>query len=418
MKIAITNIVALNGGDASILLGMIKVFKETIREEVEIIVFSTVPAICAQLYPEIKWYETLGVSVDITPYNHIRYLGRIARVLKRQKYFFVSKMLGCGFTVFKHLLNKKDAQAMLDYRSSDLVISTGGTYLIEPYGILTQYIDYTITLNLRKKLLFYTQSMGPFYKKETKRRLRKIFSESSLILLRDMQSMKNVESLKLFNDLKIHIVPDAAFALGDPVRIRKRNGDVFGVNKQVAISVRNWTSFLKRSPDQVMDSYRRSIADSVVSLIDKGYKVSFFSTCQGLSDYDDDSVEVKNILKIIPDKYKISVENYTNYLSIPKILNLLYTVDIVIATRLHMSILSLISGTPVFPIAYEFKTKELFMNLGYENVLDMEDIADVNLPLMIDEFMLLYTVEKRKFVNEKVVGFISESLHASNLILE
>lgn len=31
---------------------------------------------------------------------------------------------------------------------------------------------------------------------------------------------------------------------------------------------------------------------------------------------------------------------------------------------MHMAILALTSGTPVFPITYEFKTQELFNRLG------------------------------------------------------
>ena len=42
--------------------------------------------------------------------------------------------------------------------------------------------------------------------------------------------------------------------------------------------------------------------------------------------------------------------------------------DFVVATRMHMMILSLCVGTPVLPIAYEFKTKELAARLGIADV--------------------------------------------------
>ncbi len=43
--------------------------------------------------------------------------------------------------------------------------------------------------------------------------------------------------------------------------------------------------------------------------------------------------------------------------------------DFVVATRMHMMIMSLCVGTPVLPIAYEFKTKELSKRIGIDNLL-------------------------------------------------
>src|SRR3546814_9397157 len=39
--------------------------------------------------------------------------------------------------------------------------------------------------------------------------------------------------------------------------------------------------------------------------------------------------------------------------------------DMVVATRMHAAILALCAGTPVMPLAYEFKTAELFGRLGF-----------------------------------------------------
>src|SRR5690606_16285936 len=44
--------------------------------------------------------------------------------------------------------------------------------------------------------------------------------------------------------------------------------------------------------------------------------------------------------------------------------------DLVIATRMHAAILSLCAGTPVVPVAYEFKTRELFDGLGMGELVD------------------------------------------------
>ena len=154
MKIVITNIVAIG-----------------------ILSFASHPEVCAKLYPNIKWRQTLGLSVDNTRFNHVRYLGKIARILKREKYLWISRLMGKGLTFLSYLLPQNHADDIRHYLSADMVISTGGTYLIEPYGLYTQYIDYLITHNLRKPLIFYTQSMGPFVKQTSINRMKRVLSK-------------------------------------------------------------------------------------------------------------------------------------------------------------------------------------------------------------------------------------------------
>jgi colanic acid/amylovoran biosynthesis protein len=54
----------------------------------------------------------------------------------------------------------------------------------------------------------------------------------------------------------------------------------------------------------------------------------------------------------------------------------LHGFDAVIGTRMHFCILSLLAGVPVLPIAYEFKTNELFARLGLADWV--QDIGSVN----------------------------------------
>src|SRR6185295_15612118 len=62
--------------------------------------------------------------------------------------------------------------------------------------------------------------------------------------------------------------------------------------------------------------------------------------------------------------------------------------DLVIATRMHMAILALSVGTPVLPIAYEFKMRELFERLGQERwVQDIEVISGDALIYAVDQFL-------------------------------
>ncbi len=413
MKIAITNNIALNGGDAAILLGMVKALRQRFGHDTEFVVTGTSPEVCAELYPEFKWCEVLGRIADDTPYNHIRVIGRLARLVKRYRIYTAAYLRRFHIPLYRLLLNREEALILNEYATSDYIISSGGTYLIEPYGITPQYVDYRISSILGKPLVLYTQSMGPFVRKDTKDRMRWIFNHCQTILLRDQKSADNVRELNIKNSSIVHVVSDAAFALGDIDKMMSRKEETMNQHHNVAISVRDWAH---TSDHTTMPRYKQCIADAVVQLIDKGYRIHFFSTCQGIPVYTDDNKIVDDILDIIPNMYHSSIITYREYLPIPEILKLLEQMDFIIATRLHMSILALISGTPVYPIAYEFKTVELYQSLGYDYVDTIDTLEPSALQFSITKFLNGYTAERRNHIYNQVAQYIQSTMDVANRI--
>ena len=60
----------------------------------------------------------------------------------------------------------------------------------------------------------------------------------------------------------------------------------------------------------------------------------------------------------------------------------------VVATRMHVAILALLMGVPVLPIAYEFKTSELFGKLGLGGLVqDIEAVTPWSLCAAFDHFL-------------------------------
>jgi len=96
--------------------------------------------------------------------------------------------------------------------------------------------------------------------------------------------------------------------------------------------------------------------------------VTFVSTCQGRPEYRfDDSVVAAETAATLPSDVLRLVTVDQESRSPYELQEFLTCFDLAIATRMHMAILSLNAGTPVLPIAYEFKTRELF------RVLEMEE---------------------------------------------
>jgi colanic acid/amylovoran biosynthesis protein len=92
--------------------------------------------------------------------------------------------------------------------------------------------------------------------------------------------------------------------------------------------------------------------------------------------------------------------------------------DLVIATRMHMAILSMCAGTPVLPIAYEFKTKELFdgLQLG-EWVLDIDALEPGQSVRTLAEFLVSIDRARERMVPH-ILRLRSEALSVATDLQE
>jgi len=115
-----------------------------------------------------------------------------------------------------------------------------------------------------------------------------------------------------------------------------------------------------------MAAYHAAVAAMVRRLIDKhGAEVTFLSTCQGALEYwTDDSRVAETVVALLPPDVRQHVRVDGNFHTPQALLALYAGFDLVVATRMHAAILALCAGVPVLPVAYEFKTVELFTALG------------------------------------------------------
>jgi colanic acid/amylovoran biosynthesis protein len=207
--------------------------------------------------------------------------------------------------------------------------------------------------------------------------------------LRDELSRRHIEDLGLRLP---HVYPaaDAAFALADEERVRSLVRKPVNDPIQVAVSVRDWPYFRNAAGNEGMQRYRAAVATTVQHLITaRRAKVTFISTCQGIPEYwTDDSRVARQIVDSLPPDVRSQVTVDGDFHTPAQLLDILSGFDLVVATRMHMGILALAAGTPVFPIAYEFKTAELFRNLGLPQwVEDIETLEAAALPSKVERFI-------------------------------
>jgi len=389
MKILITNTVVLNAGDAAILKGVIKLLQNAFGKNTKFIMYDSQPEIARKYYPDLEFRQLIywqGVKSSV-----IKRPSRVIHFLNRQRlqlgFWFWERSL---LSVAKGILTREEAETLLEYHSADLIVSTGGTYLVENYSLVPRILDYKISLNLKKDLVFFTQSLGPFHLLNNQRVFKEIFDQAALVLLRDSRSEKHLLEIGVKPE-KLYLAPDAAFALGDLASvIQSQQASKYPVKPRIAISVREWGHFKTVDSALGQEKYLKGIRDLTIHLVEAHQaEITFLSTCQGIPEYHlDDSKVALEVFDKLPQHVAKFVSVNRDFHSPEDLATLLRTYDLAIATRLHMAILSLGTGVPVFPIAYEFKTKELFEKLGQGQwVVDIEEIESQKLVNLVDQFL-------------------------------
>jgi colanic acid/amylovoran biosynthesis protein len=390
MKILITNPVVLNPGDAAILEAMHELLQDVFGKDTSLLTYDTHSEVAARYYPHLRFHPTIFAqavrSIRTGPFRSRRRRFALARAK-----LAAWCLAGGQGPLARVIAGSAVYAALTEYASADLILSAGGTYLVETYSLEPRLFDFELALLMGKPLVLFTQSLGPFRRLDSRTRLARIFEQAALILVRDEASRRNIEELGV-RSRRIQIAADVAFALADPERIAraKRQPDARMPVRSVAISVRFWQHFRHLDADAGMNGYRRAIRAVTVHLVRKhNAHVTFLSTCQGIPEYwTDDSRTADEIVQSLPLDVAGAVAVDRAFHTPLMLRELVSEFDLVIATRLHMAILALGVGTPVLPIAYEFKTTELFTRLGCADwVSSIDDLTPDALIEKVDAFL-------------------------------
>lgn len=391
MKILIANAVTLNGGDFAILESMINVLKKTYGDDTEFIVYDFQADISARYYPEINFRTHLYVKYSRKPMKGFSFVKKVLNQFSPQKrLMFAAKFYSKGMRSMPDLLLTKEEKVDFDhYNSADLVVTTGGTYLVENYSLSARIYDFYFTLALKKPLVFFTQSLGPFNKPDNIYHMKKIFDQASLILLRDEASYKNLELINV-DVSRSRVCADVVFADTQLSVLKAAGSRPLSEPITIGISVRDWKFFVGRTHEEGLRKYFSAVAaicEYVVEVL--GGKVVFISTCQAIEEYHvDDAKTAFKIYDLLTERTKAGTTVNADFHSPTALKKILKEFDMVVSTRMHAAIQSLNLGVPVLPISYEFKTKELFSKLIDKRlILDIDTLEDKDAVRVFSEFL-------------------------------
>lgn len=387
MKILITNTVILNGGDAAILLAILDLLQAAFGENVEFVIYGDRTNIASRYYPELTLREQYKLKNKRI--IGLKYLETLLKYLNKTRLYLAARL--SSLSLAKLLLTEAELQDITEYSSADLIVSTGGTYLVENYSLEDRIFSFRIAQLTGRPLVFFTQSLGPFLNPSYQKNFREIFNSALLVLLRDEASLKHLQDINVAGE-NVRVSSDAVFAWAEETVLEKARHESFpkGAALRIAISVRNWPYFKSVTPAIGMERFKDTLGAVTKYLVEKhNAEITYVSTCQGIPEYSfDDAKVASEIVNSLPDSIQKNIIVNDKFNHAKQLLKSLKEYDIVIATRMHMAILSLAAGTPVFPIAYEFKTQELFERLGLgEWVQDIENVNAESLISSVESFI-------------------------------
>ncbi|NNH21890.1 hypothetical protein HLB09_02070 [Pseudokineococcus marinus] len=382
MRMVITGLVVSNGGDAAILDAQVDVLRRALPG-LEMAVHDSAPPVARRLYPDLEVHPVLAA---VTRPRRRRLRGLVPW-LDRRRVLLAARAWRLSPGVAKALLREAEREVVRSLAEADVVAHTGGTTLVETYDLDPKLFELEVASAAGATLVLLPQSLGPFTNRDYMVRLRRLLSTAALVLLRDDRSAEHLTQVGISTQA-VEVVPDIVFALAAPSAAGRLRSAEMPARPRVAVSVRDCEIFLRSGDKQ--RSYEDAVGALVVDLVRRREAaVTFVSTCQGTPEYwADDSAIALRIHQRLPEDVRGSTTVDRTRHDHSGLAAVFGEHDVAVTTRMHAGIIALGAGTPVLPIAYEFKTREVMGQVGLgDHVEDVGEVTDDALVAAFDALL-------------------------------
>lgn len=364
LRILFSGSVVSNGGDRAIVESQISLLSEAVPDA-EFVLADNRPEVARRLMPSS---EVVAPLADVAGGPRFgRRLRRAERTLRRWRLLAAARAQRTWLApIGRCLLTRDERDAFEVLADLDAAVYCGGTSLVESYWLEPKFLELQVLHALRIPITLMTQSLGPFAQRRNRRFMVRLSRHAALILLRDDVSRTHLIQIGADVD-RAQVLPDVVFSLADPRSAdRLRSARLPGRGARIAISVRTLANYKHLSADDRPAKTTAALREFVTWLVEAhDAEITFVSTCQGVPEYwTDDSEVASDLVGGLPRSVRDRVTVDHEFRTTDGLLRRLAEFDLVVATRLHTAILALAAGTPVLPIAYEFKTHTVFAGLG------------------------------------------------------
>ena len=326
--------------------------------------------------PEAKYIEGANIQFYEVPFRVSLTPRNLSSTLRS-----IVNMLCCKIS----LARKPVMKSISRYCDADVIISTGGDCLTEDYGLvsfLNHFTNLLLGVLLKKTVVLYAESIGPFRRKWNRILARFLFNRVNLITLREGISKEYLQTLGV-NRTPIYVTADSAFLL-EPAPIHrtkeilKKEGidentrPIVGISVSKIISRYGLNGFGTERGKH--DEYVKLMAEVANWLIEHFNATIVFIPHVMEPWGNDDRTVADEILKTIKNRKRaISIKNeYTA----EEFKGIIGQCDLFVGARMHATIASASMLVPTILIAYSHKAYGIIgQMLGYsEYVLDIRDL--------------------------------------------
>lgn len=268
-----------------------------------------------------------------------------------------------GFNIFK---------IMKEIKKNQIVIANGGSLLQDSTSSRSLYYYLSIIWYAKlhhKKVVMLANGLGPINKNFNKKLVRDIVNKVDLITFRDNESHELAKQLCI-NNPKMEVTADMVFNYKDMKKIEicdeilAKEG-IPADKKIIGVMIRPWGN---------NDKFIANIAKLCDKLIDEKNVNILFIPMQKTKRINDMLISQEVIRRMSNNAYVLN-DSY-NYEEISSVIR---KMELIISMRLHSIIYALISGIPVYGLAYQPKVKSYLneVNLPLENDLDKLDVEKI-----------------------------------------
>lgn len=351
----------LNKGDAAIIIATIQNLKKTYPGcKIELqSTFSSEDPCFLEEHNELRKYVDI-IHTCLFPQLFIKNNGigkydSISKGLSLLKYSIKNSINYLSLKCSGYLLlgNESERASIEAIKLADVIISKGGSFLCSDgtlrgdfslYRLLHPFILAKI---FNKKTVIFSQSLGPFKSKLSKKIMNFSLRYIDKIFVREYETLILLEKNNVFIPKeKINFCPDIAFTLDS-----KLGNKIINIQKNklnIGMTVVDFNFKNSHSKEKYIDS----LID-VFTKVTKLHDVHFYIFPQVLNKHPETHTEDLRLAKQIRDR--VSTKNVTLLEGNFECIDLVETyadMDIFIATRLHSSIFATSKCVPAINIAY------------------------------------------------------------------
>jgi colanic acid/amylovoran biosynthesis protein len=330
---------------------------------------------------------------------------------------YKSLRIDAGFLI------RDNKDTVKEYRNADWIIFCGGDNIsnVGP-GLLIILYEIIFSKLLRKPVMLYAQSVGPFNQRYVRPLIKAILNKVDIITTREGISKGYLNNIGV--TAPVFETADAAFLLppipreealtliGHEARIPK-------TELMVGITAIPWyfpNDKSEANKIKKFENYLEAVAGAVDYIIEKLNAHVIFFPHVTLPPLNDDRLAAMEVFNKIENKSKVVIltKDYT-----PEQLKGMYgCMNLFIGTRYHSCIFALSMNVPTIPIGYSHKAPGITKMLGLEAYLvDINTITTHELISKVDKIWAERDEVKKK-LEEKITVMQARSMDNVRLAVE